>query len=340
MNALVRQNHEVIYLSLDAPPANSLTGISWKRIPFWTSSRKGFIFWGTFTIWLPIYLLQFTRKNKLDRLLAFGGYYAWVLSFVKKKTAVPLVLFMRSLVFEIDRINRKFGLISFLSRIIERKGLLSASRVIFMTNTMKERAQKFVHKDFEDSVILPNEVPEVKVHRSWDGKILKILAAGVIDERKNLDFLITALLRLPPNVRSKCQITIAGDGPKRAALERHSTLVGLNNVEFIGWSSEMSRLYEEADLFIHPSFHEGVSNAVVEALSAGLPVLASDIPEHREIFNGTETLFALSTTNNLATILEVIIKDPPRLNQIQVASLRAANALHFDWDSLATKVIN
>lgn len=339
MSALVTRGHEVTYLSLDKPPPGALTGVTWERIPFWTRSRKGLFFWATFTIWLPYFLSKFARKAKPDRLLAFGGYYAWALSGVKDKYKIPLVLFMRSLVFEIDRINRQFGLISFFSRKIERAGLRSANRIIFMTNSMKERAQKFARIEFDNAVILPNEVPGVREHRNWNGNTLKILAAGVIDERKNLDFLITALLRLPPDIRSKCQVLIAGDGPKRAALEHHASLVGLKNVEFIGWSAEMTKLYEEADLFIHPSFHEGVSNAVVEALGAGLPVLASDIPEHREIFANATNLFALSSTNNLAKILEAIVRDPSKLNQIKLSSHHAAKALCFDWDDVATKVI-
>src|SRR5260370_1308960 len=69
---------------------------------------------------------------------------------------------------------------------------------------------------------------------------------------------------------------IAGDGPLRPRLERLATRLGISGrVRFLGWREDVPRLLAAADLLVCPSLHEPLGNVVIEAWSAGLPVVAT-----------------------------------------------------------------
>ena len=74
-----------------------------------------------------------------------------------------------------------------------------------------------------------------------------------------------------------------GDGPARTLLLARAQQLNLGGkVRFRGWV-ERDRIWPEVDVLLLPSLHEGMSNAVLEALASSIPVLASDVPEHREV---------------------------------------------------------
>jgi UDP-glucose:(heptosyl)LPS alpha-1,3-glucosyltransferase len=105
----------------------------------------------------------------------------------------------------------------------------------------------------------------------WENKEVVLLFVGTGFERKGLGFCIGALQHLPAHVR----LRIAGKGNverfRSIAREHHVAA----RVAFLGTDQEISRVYREADLLIHPAIYEPFSNACVEALASGLPVITS-----------------------------------------------------------------
>jgi glycosyltransferase involved in cell wall biosynthesis len=72
------------------------------------------------------------------------------------------------------------------------------------------------------------------------------------------------------------QLVIAGDGPLRDTLEKQVNNLGLaDRVRFLGWCDDVAALLAEADFLVCPSLHEPLGNVVIEAWSAGLPVIAT-----------------------------------------------------------------
>lgn len=86
------------------------------------------------------------------------------------------------------------------------------------------------------------------------------------------------------------KLHIVGDGPLRSELEN---IIKANNledkVELLGARSDVPTLLHQYDCFVFPSFEEGFSGAVVEAMFAGLPVLASNIGPNREAITHLQT---------------------------------------------------
>jgi len=116
-----------------------------------------------------------------------------------------------------------------------------------------------------------------------DGPV--IVNIGRLSEQKNQSFLLRVLERLP-----EAHLAIAGDGELRDALRTEAARLGIaERVHFLGRLDQPSiaDLLAAADLFAQPSLFEGQSNALLEAMNAGVPVVASDIPPQVETLRGS-----------------------------------------------------
>lgn len=76
----------------------------------------------------------------------------------------------------------------------------------------------------------------------------------------------------------KWRLTIVGDGPLRSLVEERRINSGLDSrVELLGYRADVNRLLEEADMFVLPSKYEAFPISILEAMRAGLPVVASNV---------------------------------------------------------------
>lgn len=108
-------------------------------------------------------------------------------------------------------------------------------------------------------------------------------AIGRLWPQKRVKDLIWAT-ELLVNVHKNAYLLVIGDGPQRHSLERYRFLVRCEeNVRFLGERSDVPAILPHLDMVCLASSYEGQSNAVMEAMSAGLPVVASDIPGNREL---------------------------------------------------------
>jgi glycosyltransferase involved in cell wall biosynthesis len=106
-----------------------------------------------------------------------------------------------------------------------------------------------------------------------------VLAVGRLVPIKNTPLLVDAMALLRQRVPT-AHLVIAGDGPERASLERQVERAGLREaVTFLGYMAlnELPAIYRSADVFALPSQFDNSPNVVLEAMAAGLPVVATDV---------------------------------------------------------------
>lgn len=108
-----------------------------------------------------------------------------------------------------------------------------------------------------------------------------LLAIGSLEKRKRVSLLIQALA---PLLVSGATLLVAGDGAERRNLERQASMNGLaGRVRFLGHVADVAGVMALADVLVHGATTEGVSQVVIQALAAGLPVVATEAPGLREI---------------------------------------------------------
>jgi glycosyltransferase involved in cell wall biosynthesis len=114
-----------------------------------------------------------------------------------------------------------------------------------------------------------------------------VASVGRLDRYKGTDRLIRAFAQTPARFR----LEIAGLGPEEAALKRLVSQLGLSDrVRFLGKLSReaVNAAYRRASVYVSISANEAFGITVLEAAAAGCPVVASDLPAHREHLTGAE----------------------------------------------------
>ena len=135
---------------------------------------------------------------------------------------------------------------------------------------------------------------------------------GRLAKQKRVEDLIWAVETLR-QIRPKLYLVIVGDGPERDRLESFAHDVGCqDHVRFLGHRDDASRWLKMFDVFCLASSFEGMSNSLMEAMSIGKPVLASDISANRELVIQARTGFLpkLADTVGYMQFLRQLIDEP------------------------------
>jgi len=155
--------------------------------------------------------------------------------------------------------------------------------------------------DAKRIALIPNGVEIAGVEDHFDQVSLKsglledaeafiVLFVGRLVAEKGLERLIRVWASLVG--REKMTLVIAGDGPLRTELESLvKDLNLLSSVRFLGHQRDVSKLYTMADVFVLPSRTEGMSNALLEAMAAGIPPIASNVGGNRDIIEDQNSGF-------------------------------------------------
>lgn len=154
-----------------------------------------------------------------------------------------------------------------------------------------------------------------------------LLAVGRLMSQKGQRYLVEAMpevLAAFPNA----QLLIAGEGPLRAELIASAAVGGISeHIVFPGVRHDVPALIDQADVFVFPSLWEGAAGALVEALGLGAVVVASDIPAHRELTQGSELVQPADAAALAGGIIEAL-RDLPARTNMAVAAAGAIRAAH------------
>ncbi len=128
---------------------------------------------------------------------------------------------------------------------------------------------------------------------------------------KRHDLLLQALAKVRNTLGYELPVTLAGDGPLTAALQAQAKELNLKLVTWAGDVSHVSELLSQHDVFVLLSDHEGMPITVLEAMRAGLCILASNLPGIREqISTYQDGVLAANTADAVAEKLLQLVRDP------------------------------
>jgi len=188
-----------------------------------------------------------------------------------------------------------------------------------------------------DIPVIPNGV-DLKSYkipdRDWSHP--RLLSAGRIVHQKGLDLAMRALGDLKD---LDWEWKIAGDGPQMPVLQSLAKELGVGDrVFFLGWQSrsQLMKCYQQANLFLFPSRHEGMPNALLEAMASGLPVVASCVAGNEELVMDGETGYLVPSEDveALQIALKKLLLDPALREQMGMASRERVEA-NYNWESTA-----
>ena len=131
-----------------------------------------------------------------------------------------------------------------------------------------------------------------------------LLSVGELNKNKNHRVIIEALTHL-----NDCYYVICGRGPLlNEYLQLAETLGVKDRLIMTGYRNDVELFYKMADIFVFPSFREGLPIAVLEAMAAGLPIVASNIRGNRDLITNGENGFLVPKPNSREGFVDAIRK--------------------------------
>ena len=186
-------------------------------------------------------------------------------------------------------------------------------------------------------ILIPNGVTASSSEPVYRASPRTFLALCRLTPGKGIDVLLEGFAEFR-NGRADARLLVAGPAPDAAYV---SSLQGLSRrlaiddcVSFVGPRSDVALLLNEADVFVHASFAEAHSIALLEAAAAGLPIVCSDLSPVRESLGRAPTYFPSGQPHELAMALSRVCSQWPQA----VASARALApqvATRFSMDRCA-----
>ena len=174
-----------------------------------------------------------------------------------------------------------------------------------------------------------------------DERLFVVGTVGRLEAVKDPMTLVRAFVRLveiKPELRRKLRLVILGHGSLKHELDTLLTAQRLRDLAWIpGNRDDIPELLRGFDLFVLPSLNEGISNTVLEAMAAGLAVIATDVGGNPELVIDGETgsLIPRSEASTLADVIDAYAADPARVRREGQAG-RVRVEKHFSLDAMTT----
>ena len=241
-----------------------------------------------------------------------------------------------------------------LARVLEPLTLRMATHVATVCLYTAERS--FVQRHRSKLVgVVPNGVPVNPQSSRRREQVRSALGyrddeiVGIVVGRLSLEKGHRVLARaLAQNLRTATglRLLVVGDGPDAAAIRRLYDDVPELQVKYLGVRHDVDDLLQASDIFLFPSLHENLSNALLEAMAAGLPVVASSVGGNVEVLRrGGGVLVPPSDPIALNRALEGVIRSSDHRMSLGRAARRAVERHYsFDhmvdgWDQVYTTIL-
>lgn len=279
---------------------------------------------------LPVFSFTFEAlseigksRGNIDVILSKTIYFGFLCLFIKALFKIPVVVLIEG---EQEYKDQRL-LNQFVLRLVSKR-----SRMIVQTKKIQDELQKRVGVTAE---VIPNGVWLGKKKAS--GK--KVIYAGrLIRDRKNdkgVRYLIDAVKGLDGGT------LVIGDGPERERLEKRAE--GAENIRFLGEVLPQEILFylEDGFVLVLPSIYgEGLPNVILEALSVGLPVIATRTAGISDIIQHGKTGFIVEPgdAEELRHFIDTLRKDTHLWHEMSRNCLQEVKK--YDWNVIAQRFEN
>lgn len=153
-----------------------------------------------------------------------------------------------------------------------------------------------------------------------------MLCASRFADDKGHKYLIDSVKLLKERTKKPFTLVLAGDGPLLEPSKAQVKALGLEDVvTFIGFRKDIKNLYKGSDLYVNSSQHEALSFLIIEAMAAGLPVIATDMGGNSDIVNdqaGCGLLVTYDDPDSMATAMQKLLEDEALLAKCREGAAR------------------
>jgi glycosyltransferase involved in cell wall biosynthesis len=277
------------------------------------------------------------RKNKYDLVHAFFGFPTAYLCY-KSAKVLPYIISLRGS--DVPGYNVRLGLDYKILSPLFRRIWKNSSAILANSTGLAALASKFtpdlnigvINNGVYTDTFFPK--PEKKLTRP-----IKLLTVCRLISRKRIDMLIEAVA-YTKKLGMTVQLNIAGHGNLLAELTRLTKELNVREqVNFMGRISaeNMPQVYRDNDIFIMSSAHEGMSNAMLEAMATGLPIITTRCEGVEELIDDNGIVVEKDDAELIAAAIKELAGDTDRYTRTASAAKRQAG--NFTWPKMAEEYL-
>jgi glycosyltransferase involved in cell wall biosynthesis len=276
---------------------------------------------------------QLLAQNRYDLLHIFSALPTGLLCLTDlNKTPYIISLCGSDVPGQHNRLQLEYKLTAPFSRRLWTK----ASAIVSLSDGLKKRALEFIPSVNID--IISNGVDLSRfypVSNKAPIGTFKLLTVGRLSATKRIDMLIEAVEILNKQGRP-VQLTIAGGGKLQPELEGLIKQKGLDDIVHLTGRidpQQMPEVYREHDMFVSASYQEGMSNAMLEAMASGLPIITTKCEGVEELISDNGIVVGNDSAETLAEAVIKLAENSQGYKMMCAAARRQAEK--FGWDRVA-----
>ncbi len=218
------------------------------------------------------------------------------------------------------------------------------TKIICVSTAIQEQVARMFPRWSQKIVTIPNGIGHsffsIGPRQRPASSVLRITSIGSLIKRKGMHILLEAAAIVKE--RRKIHVSIIGDGPEIYALQHQCFHLGLSDVVKIHGhipQHDIPGCLFQTDIFVLASFSEGRPNVLLEAMAAGVAVIASDIDGVREMISHGKNglLFEVGKPELLAEQLETLCQDQARRTEIGRAGRESLQEHGLSWSDTAKR---
>lgn len=232
------------------------------------------------------------------------------------------------------------------ARVALRAGGWAAARFPDRTVVVSRTLQKYFQSKYgTETSYVPNGA-QIRT-RSCDDQLEQfglaaqkyVLFLGRLSPEKNCDLLIESFESLGKEVDREFKLVLAGGSGNTSEYVNRLRRRANERIVFLDWLSgeTLEQVLTHAALFVLPSDLEGMSLSLLEAMGAGLCVLASDVPENREVIADCGFTFKAGDVSDLRRAMALLLNND-RLREISGQKARARVEQNYLWEQVTTEI--
>lgn len=278
------------------------------------------------------------RENDYDLVHAFFGFpTAWLCCRTADK--LPYIISLRGSDVPGRHARLKFDYKIF-GPLLFKPIWKNAAALVACSAGLKERALKFLPSVSID--VIPNGVELDRFYPDKSEKkleVVRLLTVGRLSVTKRVELLIDAV-EILCEAGGKVHLTIAGGGALEKPLRQIVLEKGIGDaIEIIGRIEphQMPQVYRRNDIFVSASMQEGMSNAMLEAMASGLPIITTRCEGVEELITDNGIIVETPGPRDIAASIKKLIRQPQTYSSMSAASRKRAEM--FSWSSVASRYL-
>lgn len=224
--------------------------------------------------------------------------------------------------------------------------------VVLLTQNYEAELKKKLGRHFHQkkTVVIPNGIDTCYFIPLSDRKkddIIKLGMAARFSNQKDQLLLVNVIEKLQEQSKGRFQLWLAGDGNELETVKKHAKEKGLDDIIFFTGNLDEKKLlqfYQQLDIYLHASRGETMSTSIMQAMSCGLPIVASDIPGINNLLIAGTGLLVTHKAESFAKAINSVVLSPGTADNLRkkarvYAEDHFSNKKMFESYSLIEKII-